>query len=221
VSIGLDEFGPLLLKVAEMRKGPHITTVFEVERTSTSLAVLLLIKNFAKYFAVYASVIIVSSEANAGLAFGDDKRHEIVWVDEMSAEVAEEYAKKLHPAVSGAELKLLFDKVGKLPLDILRSISAAQIIEEAILAVNADLVAFTLKQILTALKAAPDGVHVSAFDGVEYKGVDLAQPKKVAVALKETNCIVYHMPSKQYRLVSRAHRTALMQYKPPKGMFGW
>ena len=65
----------------------------------------------------------------------------------MSAEEAEEYAKKLHPAVSGAELKLLFDKVGKLPLKILRSmtalkegISAAQIIEEAILAANADLV---------------------------------------------------------------------------------
>jgi hypothetical protein len=79
-----------------------------------------LIKNFAKYFAVYASVIIVISESNAGLAFGDDKRHEIVSVDEMSAEEAEEYAKKLYPAVFGAELKLLFDKVGKLPLDILR-----------------------------------------------------------------------------------------------------
>ena len=228
MSIDLDEFGPVLLKAAEMRKGLPITIVFEVERTSTSLAVLLLIKNFAKYFAVYASVIIVLSEANAGLAFGDDKRHKIVWVDDMSAEEAEEYAKKLHPAVSGAELKLLFDKVGKLPLDILGSmtalkegISAAEIIEEAVAAAEADLVAFTLKPILTALKAAPDGVHIRAFDGVKYEGVDLAQPKVVAVAMKMTNCIVYHMPSGEYRLVSRAHRTALMQYKPPKGMFGW
>jgi hypothetical protein len=96
VSIGLDEFGPVLLKADEMRKDLPITIVFEVERTSTSLAVLLLIKNFAKYFAVYASVIIVLSEANAGLAFGDDERHKIFWVDEMRAEEAEEYAKKLH-----------------------------------------------------------------------------------------------------------------------------
>jgi hypothetical protein len=228
VSIRLNEFGPVLLKAAEMRKGFPITIVFEVEGTSTSLDVLLLIKTFAKYFAVYASVIIVLSEANAGLAFGDDKRHKIVWVDEMRAEEAEEYARKLHPAVSGAELKLIFDKVGKLPLDILRSmtalkegISAAQIIEEAVAAAYADLVAFTLKPILTALKAAPDGVHIRAFDGVKYEGVNLAQPKDVAVAMKMKNRIVYHMPSRQYRLVSRAHRTALMQYKPPRGMFGW
>jgi hypothetical protein len=124
VSIRLNEFGPVLLKAAEMRKGLPITIVFEVERTSTSLDVLLLIKTFAKYFADYASVIIVLSEANAGLAFGDDKRHKIVWVDERRAEEAEEYARKLHPAVSGAELKLIFDKVGKLPLDILRSMTA-------------------------------------------------------------------------------------------------
>ena len=64
-----------------MRKDLPITIVFEVERTSTSLAVLLLIKNFAKYFAVYASVIIVLFEANAGLAFSDDERHKIVWVN--------------------------------------------------------------------------------------------------------------------------------------------
>ena len=222
LDIVLKEFGPVLLKAAEIRECRPITIVFEVERTSTSLAVLLLIKNFAKYLAVYASVIIVLSEANAGLVFSDDKRQEIVWVDEMDTEEAKEYAKKLHSGVSDADLKLLFDKVGKLPLDILcsmtalkKGIPAAQIIEEAVLAAEADLVASTLEPILTALKATPDGVHVRAFNGVEYKGVDLAQPKKVAVAMKETNCLVYHMPSKQYRLASRAHRTALMQYKPP------
>jgi hypothetical protein len=106
VSIGLDEFGPVLMKAAEMRKGLPITIVFEAERTSTSLAILLLIKNFAEYFSVYASVIIVLSETNVGLAFGDDERHEIIWVDEMNALEAEEHAKKLYPAVSGAELKL-------------------------------------------------------------------------------------------------------------------
>ena len=48
MDIVLKEFGPVLLKAAEIREGRPITIVFEVERTSTSLAVLLLIKNFAK-----------------------------------------------------------------------------------------------------------------------------------------------------------------------------
>jgi hypothetical protein len=214
--------------VARVLNGKKGVVTLLISDTVTPESVILTLVAFAKYFAVYASVIIVLSEANAGLAFGDDKRHKIVWVDEMRAEEAKEYARKLHLAVSGAELKLIFDKVGKLPLNILRSmtalkegISAAKIIEEAVAAAYADLVAFTLKPILTALKAAPDGVHIRAFDGVKYEGVNLAQPKDVAVAMKMKNCIVYHMPSKQYRLVSRAHRTALMQCKPPKGMFGW
>ena len=222
LNIDLNEFGPVLLEAAERRKGHPITIVFEVERTSTSIEILLLIKNFAKYLAVYASVIIVLSEANAGLVFGDDERQKIVWVDEMNTEEAVEYARKLHPGVSDADLKLLFDKVGKLPFDILRSVTAlkkgipaAQIIEEAVLAAEADLVAFTMKPILTALKATPDGVDVSAFDGVKYEGVNLAQPKDVAVAMKVTNCLAYHMPSKQYRLATRAHRTALMRYNSP------
>ena len=222
LKIDLEDFGPVLLKAAEIRKGRPITIVFEVERTSTSVAILNLIKNFTKYLAVYANVIIVLSEANAGLVFGDDKRQKIVWVGEMDTEEAEEYARKLHPDVSDADLNLLFDKVGKLPLKILNSMTAlkegipvAQIIEDAVLAARADLVDSTIKPILTALKATPDGVNISAFDGVKYEGVNLAKAKQVAVAMKETNCLIYHMPSKQYRLASRAHRTALMQYNPP------
>jgi hypothetical protein len=223
LDIDLEDFGPVLLKAAEIRKGRPITIVFEVERTTASVAILNLIKNFAKYLAVYASVIIVLSEANAGLVFGDDERQEIVWVDEMDTEEAKEYARKLHPGVADADLELLFDKVGKLPLKILNSmkalkkgIPAAQIIKDAVLAAKADLVAFKLEPILAALKACPDGVDVCEFNGVEYKGIDLGEPMEVAVFMKKKNCIVYHMPSKEYRLASRAHRTALMLYNPPK-----
>ena len=218
----LEELGPVLLKAAEIREGRPIIIVFEVERTTVSVAILNLIKNFAKYLAVYANVIIVLSEANAGLVFGDDKRQKIIWVDEMSTEEAKQYARNVHPDVSDADLELLFDKVGKLPLDILDSmkalkkgIPAAQVIDDAVLAAKADLAAFTLKPILAALKASPDGVDVWAFDGVEYEGVNLAEPMDVAVAMKKKNCLVYHMPSKQYRLATRAHRTASMQYKVP------
>ena len=220
--IHLDELGVILLKAAEIREGRPITIVFQVERSSTSLPLLLLIKNLTKYFAVYASVIIVVPEANAGLAFQNDPRQQIVWVDEMDIEEAEKFARKLHPGVSDADLKLLFDKVGKLPSNILLSmtdlkegIPAAQIVEEAVAAAEKDLVAFTLEPILTALKATPDGVNVSAFNGVYYEGVYLAEPKDVAVAMKETNSVVYHMPSYEYRPASRAHRTALMRCNSP------
>ena len=218
----LQDFGPILLKAAEIRKGCPITIVFEVETTSAPVAVLNLIKNFAKYLAVYASVIIVLSEATAGLEFGDDPRQQIFWVDEMTTEEAEEYARKLHPGVSDADLKLLFDKVGKRPLKILLSmkalkegVPAAQIVVEAVLAAEADLVANSMKPILTALKATPDGVYIEKFNGVYYEGVYLGNPMDVAVAMKETNGFVYHIPSREYRLATRAHRIALMQYRVP------
>ena len=122
--------------------------------------------------------------------FGYDKRQKIVWVGEMSTKESEEYARKLYPVVSDADLELLFDKVGKLPLDILNSMRAlkkgipvAQIIEDAVLAAETDLAAFALKPILAALKASPDGVDARAFNGVKYEGVNLAQPKQVAVAM--------------------------------------
>jgi hypothetical protein len=222
LNIELIEFGPVLLKAAEKRNGLPITFVFEVERSSTSLEILLLIKSFAKLLARKANVIIVLSEANAGLAFGDDERQQVIWVDEMKLKEAEDFARNLHPGVPDADLELLFDKVGKLPLKIELSIAAlkdgipvALIIERAVDAAEKDLFAFTHKSILTALKASLDGVHIRAFDGVKYEGVNLAQPKDVAVAMKKTNAIVYHIPSGEYRLASRAHRTALMQYNPP------
>jgi hypothetical protein len=91
----------------------------------------------------------------------------------------------------------------------------AQIIENAVAAAEADFIAFKLEPILAALKASPDGVHIREFNGVIYKGADLGEPMEVAVFMKKKNCLIYHMPSKQYRLASRAHRTALMQYNPP------
>ena len=87
--------------------------------------------------------------------------------------------------------------------------------KDAVLAADSDLLAFTLKPILTALKASPDGVSVCAFDDVYYEGIYLGNPMDVAVAMKRET-IVYHIPSCQYRLATRAHRTALMQKNIPK-----
>ena len=42
----------------------------------------------------------------------------------MDTEEAKQYARKVHPDVSDADLNLLFDKVGKLPYKILLSMKA-------------------------------------------------------------------------------------------------
>ena len=83
------------------------------------------------------------------------------------------------------------------------------------LAAETDLAGFTHQPILKALKASPDGVRTVKFKGVEHKGVNLAQPKDVAVAMKKQTAIVYHIPSGEYRLASRAHRTALLERYDP------
>ena len=93
--------------------------------------------------------------------------------------------------------------------------TADDYIEETLRAANSDLRRFLHKPILKALKSSPDGVSTDLFDGVEHKGMNLAEPKDVAVAMKKRNAIVYHLPSGEYRLASRAYRTALLErYNP-------
>ena len=82
-------------------------------------------------------------------------------------------------------------------------------------AADNDLSAFTHEPILEALKLSPDGVRTKVFRGIENKGVNLAQPKQVALAMKESQAIIYHHPSGEYRLASRAYRTALIERWSP------
>ena len=89
--------------------------------------------------------------------------------------------------------------------------TAADFIETTVCAAECDLAGFTHQPILKALKSSPDGVRTAKFRGVEHKGVNLAQPKDVAVAMKKQMAILYHVPSGEYRLASRAHRTALLE----------
>ena len=89
--------------------------------------------------------------------------------------------------------------------------SASDYIEEVLCAAKRDLSAFTHKPILEALKQSPDGVSTDMFSEIKNEGVNLAEPTDVALALKKRQAIVYHHPSGEYRLASRAHRTALIE----------
>ena len=93
--------------------------------------------------------------------------------------------------------------------------SAADYIEEVLCAAYNDLSAFAHEPILEALKLYPDGVRTNMFRGIKNEGVNLAEPKQVALAMKERQAIIYHHPSGEYRMASRAHRTALIERWSP------
>jgi hypothetical protein len=116
----LDDFSVVLRDACEQREGHPITVVFEVERGSSSPEVLSLVKHVAKSFALNANVLIVLSEANAVLGFGDDQRQEFIWVNEMSRGEAEEFVKRRVPSISTEDFDRFADSIGTLPLSLTR-----------------------------------------------------------------------------------------------------
>jgi hypothetical protein len=212
----LSVFNPILKEAKKMRNGLPMTFVFEVERGSSSQDVISLVKQVSKVLALNANVIIVLSEANAVLGFGEDMRQQFLYVDGMEVHEAKEYAKKMYPSIQDQDIDNYIDKVGTLPLgivlfceDLSDGIPADALITDRIMQAKRDLVAFVHIPILRALKNQPDGIQVEFFRGIEDKGVLLSEPKSVGVAMKTRNVIVYHFQSGEYRLFSKAHKTAI------------
>ena len=108
----LDILEEVFLDAAKKSDGRRITVVLEVERGTAADGVLYMVKSAAKKLARFANVMVVLSEANAALMFGDDRRHKFIWVDGMTHEEATTYAKKEFPAAADHDLELFFDKVG-------------------------------------------------------------------------------------------------------------
>ena len=109
-------------------------------------------------------------------------------------------------------------QVGTLPHDVRSFVTSVQygkpadvLIQAAVYGADRDLADFLHQPIVEALKVSPDGVCTIRFDGVEDNGVRLVEPKDVAVAMLKSKAIVYHLPSREYRLASRAHRSALLE----------
>jgi hypothetical protein len=98
--------------------GRRATVVLEIERGTNSDSVLYMAKSAAKKLAVASNVIIVLSEANAGLMFGDDLRQKFIWVDGMTDDEATSYAKKEFPAISDNDLQDFIEKVVTPPLTL-------------------------------------------------------------------------------------------------------
>ena len=102
---------PVLNQAAKDMDGRRVTVVLEIECGADSNSVLYRAKSAAKKLAVASNVIIIISEANAGLMFGDDLRQKFIWVDGMTEDEATMYAKKEFPAISDSDLKDFIEKV--------------------------------------------------------------------------------------------------------------
>jgi hypothetical protein len=209
------------------RNGHPVTIVFEVERGSSSPEVLSLVKHISKDFAVVANVLIVLSEANAVLGFGDDSRQKYIFVDEMTREEAEQFVKKRTPSISTDDFNKFVELCGTYPLMlgnfcdyVLRGGTVDTCIANVVASARGDLVEFIHKPILSALKKSPGGVSTEHFNNIENKGVSLSSPKFVAPAMKVSNAIFYDFKTRRYKLFSKAHETALKNYDsskiPPK-----
>ena len=108
--------------------------------------------------------------------------------------------------------------MGTLPVEIARfatalkrGVPATEHIQSIVRAAAVDLAAFVHKPILKALLASPDGVSTCKFAQVFDREAHLAEPKDVAEAMRNSKGIVHHKPAREYRLASRAHRTALLE----------
>jgi hypothetical protein len=111
-NLELESLAPFFWDAADKLKGRRITVVLEVERGTASDEVLYMIKSSAKKLARFANVMVILSEANAALMFGDDPRHEFIWVEEMTPDEATTCAKLEFPEIDDGDLKEFIEKVG-------------------------------------------------------------------------------------------------------------
>jgi GTPase SAR1 family protein len=216
----------------EMRKvhdkyGLYPVIVFEVECDDTK--VMNNVRSVAKRLATTCNCIIVISESNSILEFGNDRfREDFIFVDELSIDEATTYLKKQLPEMTAEDMKTqVFDKIGTNPgvlndLVIMKNdgIPVNQFVENKLDKARHDLSLFPLRTILKALKNLPDpnlGVDPQNFHGQLENGVNLSNPEEVGVVMKKfqgRNPLLYRMETDRYQLLSTRHRTALQSYDP-------
>lgn len=110
VLIDLDALARLLRYTAGKQGGRRVTVVLDVIRGPSGDAGLMMIKSIAKYLGGSANVMVVT-EGNAAIDFGDDRRQDFLWVDGMTRDEATSLARKLFPPVSDSDLVLFYNQV--------------------------------------------------------------------------------------------------------------
>jgi hypothetical protein len=150
---------------------------------------------------------------------------------------AKKYARKKYPVIQDQDIDKFILKVGSLPLDIglfckglVRGVATDKLIADAIDEAEVDLLAYidcpTYKQerilfepILKALKYERDGVKIKRFsqsNNVDVSTLLFRNFKDELSSMKRRCPVMYHIESKEYRLISTAHKTAIRNW----GFFG-
>jgi hypothetical protein len=139
-------------------------------------------------------------------------------VDEMTRDEANELLVALKFQGSMKDVSDVFDNIGTTPAQLIKLVanleecSVKEFIDNELMDAESDLRAFPHKLILKKLKISPNGVKVKTFKDIIDKGVNLGDSKAVGVAMSSSNAIVYRKEDDSYRLMSRAHMTALKNY---------
>jgi hypothetical protein len=206
------------------------TLVFEIEggQGAEQKACINNVRSLCKQFAVCSNCIIILSETNAVLVFGQDpSREEIILVPELTQDEALEFIRTRRKGVDVDEKEImrLFDNVGTnaatLETFLNKDMSVDEFITVRIKHARVDLVAFPFQPILKALKEHPEGVRPEYFNNEKYEGADLSNPVGVGAVMKasQSNVVYYDMEKDVCKLNSRALEVALRSYQPI--IHGW
>ena len=182
------------------------------------------IRSLAKELSTGCSVILILSEANAALEFGSDEhREEFIFVGELNELEAREFLTNTPELkLSDSHIEHVLDNIGANPAALADmgtkmardGISVQDFVALKLKRATANLVAFQHQQILKALKEHPEGVSAAHFNKLESEGVDLSNPRAVAVAMKSSNALTYRIELDKYVMLSRSHEVALRTYEP-------
>jgi hypothetical protein len=213
--------------------GIYPVIVFEVEVAGipADRDVINNVRSIAKDLAHLCNVLIVLSDPNAITYFGrDPTREEYIFVDELSIPEATAYLKKHLPGMTAEEMKVkVFDQIGTNPGSLHNltnsfkqyGIPIETFVDETVESARNDLGLFPLQPILKALKALPDpgdGVDPESFKSQQGKGIELCNIHTVSEVLNKIvvcrNPILYRMDTRNYHLLSTAHKTALKVRDP-------
>ena len=223
-NVDINDFVTALSK-GSLGNNKMLTIVFEIERGGAldQVSGVQAVRSLAKSFATVANCIIILSEATAVLEFGKDSaREEFIFVPGFSDIEARDYLKKLKLVVDDTEISYIFENIGTSPA-MLRDMedkinnegwTVEDYVENKLAEARTELIAFSLKPILAALKENLDGVNPEFSKNIKYEGVDLSDPRAVGLKMKDSNAIIYRIEKRQYQLISKAHEIALKSYMP-------
>jgi hypothetical protein len=186
-----------------------LTIVFKIKRGGAldQVSGVQAVRSLAKSFATVANCIIILSE--------DTAREEFIFVPGFSDIEARDYLKKIKLVVDDTEISYILENIRDMEDKINnKGWTVEDYVNNKLAEARSELIAFSLKPILAALKEKLDGVGPEFFKNSKYEGVELSDPRAVGLKMKDSNAIIYCIEECQYQLISKAHETALKSYTP-------